>query len=120
MPGGHWAALGQPLLLGKDSLVAPVLAAWAAANSSQSQSSLLSCSTSGFHLPGEFTGKMPQWETPHLPLAPHLLKVRPEKDFWPHAMSSQRVVTMAACPDGPEERGGSSCPSSCPRVAGQE
>lgn len=60
VPGGHGAALGQPALMGKDPLVILMLAGWAAANSSQSQSS-------GFHLPGEFTGKMPQWEAPHLP-----------------------------------------------------
>lgn len=81
--GGHWAALGQPLLVGKDSLVAPVLAGWVAANSSQSQISLLSCSTSGIHLPGEFTGKTPQWEAPHLPLAPHLPNVRPGERVLP-------------------------------------
>lgn len=82
MPGGHWAALGHPLLVGKDSFVAPVLAEWAAANSSQSQAA----PPLGFISQGEFTGKMPQWEAPHLPLAPHLLKVRPgEGVLAPHS-----------------------------------
>lgn len=38
--------------------------------------SLLVRSTSGFHLPGEFTGEKKLHRAPHLPPAPHLLKVR--------------------------------------------
>lgn len=110
--GQHWGSSW-----GRIHSWPPVLAGQAAANSCQSWSRGTHSSAApplAFISQGNSQGK--RHTAPHRPLAPHLLKVRHGERLVAPRYEFPEVVTMGACPDGLQERGG----SSCPRVPGQE